>query len=1102
MARVLYNSPNRISQGFSSDHKAVDLRKSSVESENVVYAHSSGTVVDVVDGYDTMRGTEGMLSYGNYVFIDHGNGYKTRYAHLLKNTITVKVGQHVDENTKIGVMGESGNAFGRHLHFEVHQNGVRINPVPYLTNAFGGSTPQPQGAKYQVYDNVKKYWLPNVTIGSSEYAGNFGNAIVERMSKKGVTSELSDGIYKIRLKGNDLYLRFIFDSIQIKNDCSCSGCWQVEKVDDNYYKISHSLIKNKYFTIQNNKIELSTFANDKSLFMIVRNDNGSYSIYSKSDNKYIKYNDTTLELSDFIVDDPTLQFFFETIDESMFIETNKTYTSDGKFINDLINTNFSKISYDFDTEIGLTKSTVNARNQCSVYEYDDKERLTAIKFGQRKVNYIYNSQNLLSKIIYGKKEYNFIYDEFTNNKSLKIGDNITLITDQYEDNNGNLSKIIYGNGHSKSYIYDEFGRIKTITEMNDKHNFKYGNNGNLLKVLTNNNEIKFAYDLGDRLTEYKNNNFKFHNEYDISNNVIHKKYLLDNLEEELENTFNDDNALIKMTFDDKKVNYTYDKLGRLINSNINDVVVANYEYQTQGNRTSTLINKIILNDNCYYYKFDKLNNMTHVYHNGVLENKYYYNEYNELIKEDNYLINKTFKYGYDCCGNLMYKNEYEINTNNYIKGNKYRYDNNYWDDQLTSFNGESILYDEIGNPIYIGNEISLDWINGNQLSSYTDNEKSINYKYDYTNTRISKIVNGVETHYYNDASKIVLEKTGNNVLYYIYNDINDLIGFKYNGTLYYYLKNYQNDIIAILNDAGIVIANYIYDSFGNTVSIKDNNGNEITDNSNIAIINPFRYRSYYFDKETNLYYLKNRYYNPKWGRFLNADGILLQSTSLSGYNLYVYANNNFINNVDNTGYASISSILSSLASSVNKLASQVVSQAAKNVAKTTSKSSNYKKVSAAVSAPALAPFLPSMSEDLIALSKITFAKAAIILLLIGISVEVYNQVKAGNITIDKDSKPKPCTKAWRSNGGVVRDTERFTIEEAANEYKFGSDIMCDNHSSAWKVANNFPPPILDEPHRNLPGYYWHYHGTGTIPHTHVWFYGTPPQWAQNQFLRH
>lgn len=177
MARVLYNSPNRISQGFSSSHKAVDLRKSSVESENVVYAHSSGTVVDVVDGYDTMQGSTGMLSYGNYVFIDHGNGYKTRYAHLLKNSITVTVGQHLDENTKLGVMGESGNAYGRHLHFEVHQNGVRINPVPYLTSAFGGSTTQPQGAKYQVYDNVKKYWLPNVTIGSSDYAGNFGNAI-------------------------------------------------------------------------------------------------------------------------------------------------------------------------------------------------------------------------------------------------------------------------------------------------------------------------------------------------------------------------------------------------------------------------------------------------------------------------------------------------------------------------------------------------------------------------------------------------------------------------------------------------------------------------------------------------------------------------------------------------------------------------------------------------------------------------------------------------------------------------------------------------------------------------------------------------------------
>ena len=807
-----------------------------------------------------------------------------------------------------------------------------------------------------------------------------GNSIVEKISKKGAINNLSNGIYKIRLKGNDLYLRYILDSIQFKDDCSCSGCWKIEKVDNDYYKISHSLIKNKYFTVYNNKIELSTFNDDKSLFMIVRNNNGSYSIFSKSDNKYIKYNNNILELSNFVTDDPSFQFFFETTDEAKFIETDKIYTEDGKYIKDFINTSFSKLSYDFDTETGLIKNTINARNQLSVYEYDDKEQLMAISFGKRKVNYIYNSQNLLSKIIYGKKEYNFTYDEYMNNKSLKIGNNITLLTDQYENNNGNLMAITYGNGDYKNYTYDEFDRIKTITEMDKEHDFKYGSSGNLLKVITNGDETQFAYDLGNRLTEYKNNNYKFQNEYDTSNNIIRKKYVLNNFEEEINNTFNEDNALIKMNFDDNEANYIYDKLGRLINSNINDIVVANYEYQTYGNRTSALINKIILNDNCYYYKFNKLNNITHVYHNGVLENRYYYNEYNELIKEDNYLMNKTFKYGYDYSGNLMFKNEYELNTNNYIKGFKYKYDNEYWEDQLTNFDGENILYDEIGNPIYIGNEISLNWINGNQLSSYSDNEKTINYKYDYTNTRISKVVNGVETKYFNDSSRIVLEKTGNNVLYYIYNDVDDLIGFKYNNELYYYLKNYQNDVIAILNNVGDVIANYIYDSFGNTISIKDSNGDEITDNSSVALINPFRYRSYYFDKETNLYYLNNRYYNPKWGRFLNADGVLLQSSSLSGYNLYTYTNNNFINNVDETGYAPSS--LTSIVSQMTQIGSQVASQIANK-----NNSNEYKQASG-LGSLALGGALSSMSDDLLALLKLIFGKAFIAILFISCQLKI------------------------------------------------------------------------------------------------------------------
>ena len=85
------------------------------------------------------------------------------------------------------------------------------------------------------------------------------------------------------------------------------------------------------------------------------------------------------------------------------------------------------------------------------------------------------------------------------------------------------------------------------------------------------------------------------------------------------------------------------------------------------------------------------------------------------------------------------------------------------------------------------------------------------------------------------------------------------------------------------------------------VSIKDSNNNVITDTSHIGYINPFRYRSYYYDNETKLYYLNSRYYNPEWGRFTNEDNIFEQNDSLFGNNLYIYCLNNPLSFLDTNG---------------------------------------------------------------------------------------------------------------------------------------------------------------------------------------------------------
>jgi len=116
------------------------------------------------------------------------------------------------------------------------------------------------------------------------------------------------------------------------------------------------------------------------------------------------------------------------------------------------------------------------------------------------------------------------------------------------------------------------------------------------------------------------------------------------------------------------------------------------------------------------------------------------------------------------------------------------------------------------------------------------------------------------------------------------------------------MKNVSNDIIGILNSQGEKVATYEYDSWGNILAIKDGSGNSVANNLNhIANINPFRYRSYYYDAETELYYLNSRYYSPMIGRFISVDLGVSNIGLLDGYNLYAYSFNNPINFQDKDG---------------------------------------------------------------------------------------------------------------------------------------------------------------------------------------------------------
>ena len=108
-----------ITQGYHSGHLAYDIADSS---RPPIYAAAGGTVVHASSG--TWGG-----GYGNNIIIDHGNGYKTLYAHCTE--LYVQEGDEVTQGQVIAKMGNTGNVRGRtgiHLHFELIYNGVKINP--------------------------------------------------------------------------------------------------------------------------------------------------------------------------------------------------------------------------------------------------------------------------------------------------------------------------------------------------------------------------------------------------------------------------------------------------------------------------------------------------------------------------------------------------------------------------------------------------------------------------------------------------------------------------------------------------------------------------------------------------------------------------------------------------------------------------------------------------------------------------------------------------------------------------------------------------------------------------------------------------------------
>jgi len=217
-----------------------------------------------------------------------------------------------------------------------------------------------------------------------------------------------------------------------------------------------------------------------------------------------------------------------------------------------------------------------------------------------------------------------------------------------------------------------------------------------------------------------------------------------------------------------------------------------------------------------------------------------------------------------------------------------------------SYGDEAFVYDDyIGNPTtYRGKSAS--WTHGRELTSYN----GTTFTYDARGRREKKKKQNETaiTFTYDSNGNLIKQNNGLEFFY----DHTGVFAFKYNNFTYFYRKNAQNDVIAILDSTGNTVVKYVYDAWGN-LKVLNPDGTENTEATFLGNINPFRYRSYYFDTETDLYFLKTRYYDPEIGRFITIDDIsYLDPETINGLNLYAYCLNNPVMYIDHAGNLAIS----------------------------------------------------------------------------------------------------------------------------------------------------------------------------------------------------
>jgi RHS repeat-associated protein len=356
-----------------------------------------------------------------------------------------------------------------------------------------------------------------------------------------------------------------------------------------------------------------------------------------------------------------------------------------------------------------------------------------------------------------------------------------------------------------------------------------------------------------------------------------------------EYTYDKDNRPVTVKVNGKTITDSYNATGtrssRVYGFATPYTVSFGYLAGANGSKTTMLQSYRNGSDAAYTYTYDNNGNVTAM-SQGTKSAAYTYDALNQLTRVNDGFTNKTTTYTYDNAGNILERKEYAYTTGTLGTPTAtfaYEYDSE-WKDKLVSYNGETISYDEIGNPVsYRG--YTMAW-QGKRLESLSGDGLTASYTYDEQGIRSGKTINGVTTSFSYNGSLLMAQVAPGKSLLFSYDANGQAVSVNYNGTEYYYLRNGQNDIVGLMDESGVRVVEYIYDAWGKLISTTG------TLATTLGADNPFRYRGYYYDTETGLYYLTTRYYDPEVCRFISADVYMSTGQGVLGGNMWAYCLNN------------------------------------------------------------------------------------------------------------------------------------------------------------------------------------------------------------------